>query len=799
MNYTIKEINKYGAKIADQDIVTGLIQLGHEVEEVIDLNIPGLVIGQVVECIKHPDSDKLSLTKVNVGNETIQIVCGAPNVRQDLKVIVATEGTFIPAINLTITPVKLRGEDSNGMLCSLAELGLPKAVLNKADIDGICELPADAPVGASACQYLGLNDKIMDISLTADRGDCQNYAGMVNDLKALINNTDKFASHSFEGNLWASETPVYSGENQIPAVVEAPDTIFYSTQLIENVEIKSSPIFEQIFLMKNGVKPQNNIVDNSNYGLLTYGIPTHAFDADKLVGKLSVKLTTDTMPFVGLDENEYTLAPNTLVIADDVKIVAVAGVMGSNDTKITLDTKNVLFELAIFDPTQVRLAAKQLGFKTDASIRYEKGVNYGAIDVTRKMLVANFGGKANKPFIAIDNPEARLTIKLEAQSIKRVLGIEIDFTIVKQILEDLLFEITCSDETSALVVVPSHRHDIDFENDLVEEVIRVYGIDNIEIGDHLPSFNKLKSIHDNTSLVVERKLEQAMLASGMSQVVTYSLTSEEKLKLFNHVQEPVKLAYPISKERSIYRQSLVNSLIETAKYNLDRQQTMSSIFEIADTYHVNTQHMVEKSIVQTRMFSGLLTGANQHSYLGAKRNFDFYDLKAMLSNGLSVIIPDLQFKQADLGFPELNKYATANVYSGEQKLGYIATVHPAFVKKAKYPIFVFELNFDLIVQAAKLTTNYQQVTNAPAVDRDFTITVDETVSYGKLLEVLADVRYINDVKLVDIYAGEHIEDGKIACTINVQFAINGQTLTSEQVETEVAKIMENIKNNGYKI
>lgn len=795
MNYTINELKKYGVKLSDTDIENGLIQLGHEVEEVQDLNVEGLVVGEVVECIPHPNSDKLSLTQVNTGTETVQIVCGAPNVRAGLKVIVATEGTHIPAIDLTIKPVKLRGQESNGMLCSLAELGLPKSVLNNKDVDGICELPADSPVGTSACQYLGLDDKIMDVSLTADRGDCQNYAGVVNDLKALSNNQAEFADCKFEANLWASETPSYAGTKQVAAEVLAENTIFYSTQLIEGVEISESSIFEQIFLMKNGVKPQNNIVDNSNYGLLTYGIPTHAFDADKIEGQIIVTKTTTEESFLGLDGNEYNLDVDTLVIRDQVKIVAVAGVMGSDATKITNDTTNVLFELAIFDPSEVRLAAKQLGFKTDASIRYEKGVNYGAIDVTRKMLVDNFGGTANTPYIAADLGHQAHSIKLEAASIKRVLGIDIDFTVVKSILADLMFEIASEDQTSVTYTVPTHRHDVDFENDLVEEVIRVYGIDNIEISDHLPSFNKIKSIHDNTGLVVERKLEQAMLATGLSQVVTYSLTSNEKLNLFNtDLGQVVELAYPISNERCVYRQSLVNSLIETAKYNLDRQMKHSSIFEIADTYRT-----VGDQITQKRLVSGLLTGSNEDMYLGVKRNFDFYDLKAMLEAALSELAIDIRLEATDLQLAELNKYATANVYAGDVLLGYIATVHPAFVKKAKYPIYVFELNFDTIVEIANLQSDYSPVTNAPAMDRDFTITVAKDVIYGELLSILDGVDYISDIKLVDIYDGEHIEDGYKACTINIRFAINGQTLTSEMVEAEVTKIVENVNKKGYKL
>lgn len=793
MNCTINELRKYGVKLSDNDIIEGLIQLGHEVEEVTDMNIEGLVIGEVVECDAHPDSEKLSLTKVNIGSEQIQIVCGAPNVRKGLKVIVATLNTYIPTLDLEIKPVKLRGEASNGMLCSLAELGLSKSVLNQKDIDGICELPSDAPVGMSACEYLGLNDKILDISLTADRGDCQNYAGLINDLKALSNNQETFTEFKFENNLWTSEKQNFVGEKQISANVLEETTIYYSTQVIENVNITDSSIFEQIFLMKNGIKPQNNVVDNTNYGLLTYGIPTHAYDADKIKSTVTVCKTTKEELFVGLDGNEYNLAKDTLVVKDEEKIIAVAGVMGSFETRVTKDTKNILFELAIFDSSLVRLGSKQLGFKTDASIRYEKGVNYGAIDVTRKMLVNNIGENANSEYVACDNTTKAKEIKLNFDSVKKVLGIDIEKNTIKSILKDLSFKALNEDEFSVLYQVPTHRHDIDFENDLIEEVIRVYGIDKIDISTHLASFNNIKPIQDNKDLIVERKLENAMLASGMSQVVTYSLTSEQELTKFTtNSLPPVKLAYPISNERCVYRQSLISNLIETAKYNLDRQMDHSCIFEIANTY---TQ---ENEIVQKRLFSGLVTGRCEDVYMGSKRNFDFYDLKSMMSQGLLGVLENIHFEAVDLGLDELNKYATANVYCDNQLLGYIATVHPAYVKKAKYPIYVFELDFDQIVKCSKLTTDYKVVTNQPISERDFTMNVSKEVTYSQITSIIEGTKYVENIKLIDIYEGDQIEDGMKAVTIKVRFALEGQTLTNEMVSEDADLIIENIKNKGFK-
>ncbi len=795
MNYTINELRKYGVKLEDKDIENGLIQLGHEVEETINMYTKGIVIGEVIECVKHPNSDKLSITKVNIGSEILQIVCGAPNVRVGLKVLTATNGVYIKELDLKIKEIKILDVSSNGMLCSLSELGLSKSVLNEKDTNGICELPIDSPIGADGCQYLGLDDKILDVSLTADRGDCQNYAGVVNDLKTLSNNQGSDDTYTFTSDILDCVKANYQTEQSQNITIEATKTKYYSTQLIKDVNVCESKLKEQIFLMKHGIKPQNSLVDNSNYGLLTYGIPTHVFDYDKITGQISVKYTSEGEKFIALDGNEYSLDAGTLVVCDELKIIAIAGVIGSFETKVTSETKNILFELAIFDPTDVRLAAKQIGFKTEASIRYEKGVNYDAINKVRNELVANFGGTAMNPQIAIATTPKNKQITLNFDTIKRVLGIEIKRELAKSILNDLKFIAADENEHQITYTVPTHRHDVDFENDLVEEIIRVYGIDKIEISDHLPSFNKTKKIHNNFKLLVERKIEDGFLSNGLSQVVTYSLTSEQKISKFNARNEaPVKLAYPLSNERALYRQSLVQSLIECAKYNFDRQMTSSTIFEIANTYYIEQDEIKER-----RLVAGLVSGIHEEEYLGVKRNFDFYDLKAIVEASLKEVNVAISLTAHDFQYDELNKYASAKISCGDVNLGYIATIHPNYVKKAKYPIHIFELDLDILCTLATLKPTYKQVTNAPSVERDYTITTNRSVTYDQVLKVLDGVLYISDVKLMDLYSGAHIASDKHAYTIKLKFEINGQTLTSEMIDAQANKIIDNIKLNNYQI
>lgn len=791
MNYSINQLKKYGVKLKTEEIVQGLINLGHEVEEVIDLNIPGLVIGEVVTCNPHPDSDKLNITTVNIGSEQLEIVCGAPNVRQGLKVIVATVGTYLPHLDLEIKPATIRNQVSNGMLCAIAELGFNKRVLNERDHSGICELPSDAPIGTDANQYLGIDDKILDVSLTADRGDCQNYFGVINDLKAYINYN--FPQYSFTNQILNAEPNLkYATGKSREVKVEADTTIYYSAQEIGGVKVTDSDLTMQIFLMKHGIKPQNNVVDYSNYCLLTYGIPTHTFDSDKVCGEVIVKYTDQEQVFTALDGNAYTLSPNTLVICDQEKIIALAGVMGSDETKITEATTNVLLEIAIFDPSSVRLGAKNIGGKTDASIRYEKGVNYDSIDSIRSYLKV-IGSDFYQPSIPCDKFVKKPDVEIDYLQANTVLGTAISSAEIKDILFHLDFQIGEESGQSARFSIPAHRHDIEFHNDLVEEVIRVYGIDKIANKQVLTSFNLISKITKDNSLTVIRHLEDLMLGYGLDQVVTYSLTSEANCNLFTNLSyEQIKLMHPISSERVSYRQGLIYSLIETAKYNLARQQKQSKLFEIGDTYYLDNGEVVQK-----RKLSGLITGENQPEYLGVKRNYDFYDLKAVVEQGLQKILGDLDFIQADLEIDNLNPYASCRVFTNGRELGYIAAVSPSYTKKIKTPVFVFELDLDLIIEFSKLQSEYQVISDAPLSERDLTITTTTDVSYRELLSIFTNVNYINEIKLIDIYQGENVESGHQAYTLKVIFGINGQTLTSEIVDEQVKIVVENIRKQNY--
>lgn len=794
MYYSKQKINSANINLQTNEIAEYLIQLGHEVESYENYAIDGLKIGHVLSVEKHPEADKLQIVKVDIKTQTLQIVCGAPNIAVDQKVIVATIDTVLPAVGLTIKPVQLKGVESNGMICSISELGMPKSVLSNHDIDGIHVLDQDAPVGEDAAEYLGLNDIIFDVSLTADRGDCLNYKGIINDLGALYKYNQKIEwQASINDNLEVAAVDLIDNPYSIANEVEA--TSYFSHRLCRNVKITESSIQNRLFLMKHGIKPQNNIVDLSAIAMLEYGIPTHMYDADKIVGGLVVKQTSQPEKFVALDGNQYDLEIGTLVISDQEKIVAIAGVMGSDATKITDQTTNVLMEVAVFNPVQTRISAKNLGFKTDASIRFEKGVDLAstiqAYQFITEQLVAN-DCQLSVISEAIAHHIPTNTIEVKFASVKDILGISIEKDHVIEILTALNFKVLDKTNEKLELQIPSIRHDIKYENDIIEEIIRIYGINEIPVSELLLSMNKLSDSTPNLKVFVERFLEEKLLSSGLNQVVSYSLVNEDRLSHFlQSPKQPVKILSPLSKEREYFRQSIVSSLVDIAKYNLDRQQKEVKIFEIANIYEYRDQENINEDM----KVAGLVTGEYQNYFKGAKRNYDFYDLKGVVQS-LFEKGKSLQFKPLTQDIKQLNPYAAADIVIDGKIIGFIGELVPTYVKKSKYPIFVFELNLDDMLQELNFEIDYQQISNAPTIERDLTFVAPVEKTYEQFQTIFEDIEYLQQYKLVDVYSGDKVASGMHAITINLMFAAD-RTLTSEEVETQVQKIIENARTNGY--
>lgn len=782
MNLSLNKIREYNIDVNSQELDDMLTQLGHEVETVDDLYVDKLVVGEVLEKEKHPDADKLNIAKVDVGKEVLQIVCGAPNLEKNQKVIVALIGAEIKGVK--IAKVELKGIESSGMICSLAELGLNKNVLNSKDVDGICPLPSDAQIGSDACMYLGMDDEILDISLTADRGDCQNYQGIINDLKGLL----CYESKEFQLYNETTSEVASSIENPFDIQCTVEENKYFSHLLIEGVTVKDSLLKKQIELMKNNIRPQNNVVDTINLSMLEYGLPLHGYDADTIKGKLEVRKLQESESFLALDEKEYKLEKGTQVICDDEKIVAIAGVIGSNATKITTSTTRVLLESAIFDSYFVRISAKSILKKTDASIRFEKGVDQSRLKDSVNYVVNELMQDSDievSDLLEINNLDLnKRTISIDFENVRNVLGIAIDDSTISEILKSLDFEVD-----NNVIRVPFARHDINYQNDIAEEIIRIYSIDNVDVEESYETINVTNKLNDVNELSI-RKVEDLLLSLSLDQTITYSLTSMEEVNYFSsNTNEPVQLLHPISSEKNTYRKSLAKSLIDVALYNFKRMQNESKIFEIGNIYY-----SVNSEIVEETKIAGLLSGLKGNYYQGDKRPYNFFDLKAIVQSFFKEINLSVEFAKMDIPIAELNPYANSNIIVDGKVIGYLGQVHIDLLGKHKYPMFIFEIDYSKINIAINSTTSYEKINEYPSIERDLTLNGGIDVEAEVFDKLFREINYLEIYKLMDIY----IKGDSKAFTYKLTFTSKSKTLTMEEIDEQINVIIrlankENIK------
>ncbi len=781
------ELKKYGIDLSVSELEEKLIQLGHEVEEVVVYENDKLVVGYVESIKAHPDADKLNVCQVNIGDEVVQIVCGAPNVDQGQYVIVATIGAVLPG-DFKIKKSKIRGQESFGMICSIAELGFDKNNLVDKDYDFIYNFKSQPTPGSSALSHINLDDNILDLGLTANRGDCQSYTGVVRDLRALYN--DKHEIEEFD--------ILTDVEADFEVFNTDADTDFLSAIKINNVEVVQSSEEVRFFLALHNMKPQNNIVDYANYSMMQTGIPMHTYDADKLVGNIKTVVLDKEAKFVAIDEKEYTLPAGTLTIQDDEKIVSIASVIGSFETRVTDSTKNLLVEIGHFDPVKVRISATSIFKKTDASMRGEKNVDSVAVFAAYKMF--NDLVKKEKEDVVISDLVFSNEIEIRSKLIKlnhfdvfKVLGIDISIDEVKTILSNLHFELVREADNELTYLVPTWRFDIFNDHDLIEEVIRVYSMDKILDSEVLPSFNLKHNIITDKKVKIERDLENLVLSLGLDQVVTYSLVSEEELLAFGgDIDKSVELMMPLSSKRRYYRQSLLPSLLETAKYNLDRQQDSSSIFEIANVYTKEADEIIE-----TFKLAGLMVGAKHNSFVDGMANYDFYDLKGVVESIFNHYNMEFEITVSDNAHDELNPYATANIIHDGIVVGFIGLKHVNYFKKIKQDVIMFEVDLGKIDHKLIKEINYKKVVSNPSVVRDLTFNCAQSINYSEVESIFEKIAHLQSVKLKDIYEGENIKDGMRAITLALEFNSAEVTLTGEIVDASIDKIVRKAVEKGF--
>ena len=746
------------------------------------LNATNLVIGEVLECEMHPDSDHLHVCKVNVGKEILQIVCGAPNVRKGLKVIVALPGAKLPGGE--IKKGVIRGQESSGMLCSIAELGLESKFLSKEDKEGIHELPIDAKVGEDPIKFMEMDDSVIDFELTANRGDLLSILGMAHEVAAIYDKKVK------DIDLKHKENSENINDN-FKVVRNTKNCSIFLAKKVKNVTIKESPKFIKNRLIASGIRPINNVVDISNYVMLETGQPLHYYDADTLNGMLEVRMAKENEKLTTLDEIERTLSEEDIVISDGKKAIGLAGVMGGLDTEITEKTKNIIIEAAIFDSVKIRKTSKNI-LRSEASTRFEKGLDpnrtYMAIERSCNLLekyadAEIVGGLIESSEVSLEGSKIDITY----EDINKVLGTTIPKDVVLDVFRRLGFEYEEAGE-KVTVLVPKRRLDIAIKEDLIEEVGRIYGVNNIE--GKIPELPIKKGSFDK----VTRQIRNKMVDLGLNETLSYILVNNKEAKDFTKDEtEIIPLLDPMTEERNTLRHSILPSLYKIYEYNKSHYNKNVSIFEIGKTFYKRQNEYGEE-----KKIACLMTG---DFYLGIdKKQVDFYIIKGIAeelldylgyANRYSFVIND--------SIPDtFHPGKSAAISVNNDIVGFIGRVHP---NKAKEEIYVMEINLDKLLSKKVGKMKYKEVSKFPSVKKDLAVVVDKNVTAGEIATFIkkAAGSLLIGSEVFDVYTGTGMEENKKSIAYSLEFGANDRTLTDEEINQVLDKIIINLEKQGFSL
>ncbi len=735
-----------------------------------------LVIGEVIECVNHPDSDHLHVCKVNVGNEVLQIVCGAPNVRTGLKVIVALDGANLPGG--VIKKGIIRGQESNGMLCAMSELGLEHKFLTDKDIKGIHELPSDAKVGDDPIKYLQLDDEVIDFELTSNRGDLLSILGMAYEIGALYNKKVKDIDLTFKEN---NEDI----NNSFMVDVKTDNCPLFLAKKVKNVTIKESPDFIKNRLIASGIRPINNVVDISNYVMLETGQPLHYYDSNRLGDTLVVRMADEGEKLTTLDNIERALSNNDIVIANNYEAVGLAGVMGGLTTEIEEDTKDIIIESAIFDKTLVRKTSKKI-LRSEASNRFEKGLDpkrtYMAMmrscHLLEKYADAEIvGGMVEYNTLDMDDEVVPITVN----KINQVLGTELEEDTILDIFTRLGFTYEKTDE-NILVTVPTRRCDISITEDLIEEVGRIYGIDNIQ-GRVMTLPVKPGNVNKNNRIIRNK-----LASLGLNETLSYALIPYSEVKKYTLDEfEIVKLLDPMSEDRNSLRYSLIPSLMSIYEYNKARGNKDICIYEIGKGFSkINGEYHEESKLAI------LMTGLYN---LGMKpKKVNFYTIKGIMEELLDYLGYSNRYSLKVEDIPnELHPGQSASIILNNVKIGIIGKVHPSVTKD---DIYVLEINLDKMFTFRVKQMQYKEISKFPGVKKDLAFVVDKKITAQEVMAAIkkAGGRLVTDIKVFDVYEGENVETGKKSLAFSLTFEDATKTLNDEEVMTVFNRIIEEVEN-----
>ncbi|HIE1966812.1 TPA: phenylalanine--tRNA ligase subunit beta [Staphylococcus aureus] len=764
-----------------------ITRTGIEVDDLIDYtkDIKNLVVGFVKSKEKHPDADKLNVCQVDIGeDEPVQIVCGTPNVDAGQYVIVAKVGGRLPG-GIKIKRAKLRGERSEGMICSLQEIGISSNYIPKSFESGIYVFSEAQVPGTDALQALYLDDQVMEFDLTPNRADALSMKGTAYEVAALYNTKmTKPETTSNELDLSANDelTVTIENEDKVP---------YYSARVVHDVTIEPSPIWMQARLIKAGIRPINNVVDISNYVLLEYGQPLHMFDQDAIGSQqIVVRQANEGEKMTTLDDTERELLTSDIVITNGQTPIALAGVMGGDFSEVKEQTSNIVIEGAIFDPVSIRHTSRRLNLRSESSSRFEKGIATEfvdeAVDRACYLLQTYANGKVLKDRVSSGELGAFITpIDITADKINRTIGFDLSQNDIVTIFNQLGFDTEINDDVIT-VLVPSRRKDITIKEDLIEEVARIYGYDDIP--STLPVFDKVTSGQLTDRQYKTRMVKEVLEGAGLDQAITYSLVSKEDATAFSMQQrQTIDLLMPMSEAHASLRQSLLPHLIEAASYNVARKNKDVKLFEIGNVFFANGEGELPD---QVEYLSGILTGdyvVNQ--WQGKKETVDFYLAKGVVDRVSEKLNLEFSYRRADID--GLHPGRTAEILLENKVVGFIGELHPILAADNDLKrTYVFELNFDALMAVSVGYINYQPIPRFPGMSRDIALEVDQNIPAADLLSTIHahGGNILKDTLVFDVYQGEHLEKGKKSIAIRLNYLDTEETLTDERVSKIQAEI-----------
>lgn len=763
-----------------EELAVKITKGGLNVENVIVKNIKNLVIGEITECTNHPDSDHLHVCMVNDGKEIRQIVCGAPNVREGLKVIVALPGAILPG-NVEIKAGKIRGVESNGMICAKFELGLEEKT-EETYAAGITELGSDAVVGEDPIAYLGVDDTIYDLDNHKRRNnDVYYHIGFAYEVASVLNKKVTLPDASYK----ETKEDIKDYFSLDVATDKCP---FYCAKMVKNVQIGESPDFIKKRLTNAGMRPINNVVDISNYVMLEYGQPMHFFDYDKLGKKILVRDASDKEEIITLDGKKRILSSKDIVITDGDKAVCIAGVMGGENTEVDENTKTILIESAIFDSVSIRTTAQRLDLKSEASIRYGKGLNYeytiAAINRACHLLEKYAGGEVLSGMIKHDKiDKTKKELDFKSSEVSKLLGIDITDDDVKTELERLDFEYNYKDGNFH-VVIPPRRLDIDPNvNDIAEEIGRFYGYENLV--STLPRVPIRRGVYA-PDVKIRKEISKRLRSLGLNECKTYTLTSPDMAKLFKYDDmKNIILPNPMSSDKSIVRTSILPSLLNTYEYNKARKVNDILLYEISKTYNVDYSEVQKVALLMKGDYV-------ISSWNNASVKVDFYLIKGIVEN----VLDYLGFKnrysfEVDANIPELHPGVSARIMLDRKEIGIIGRIHPSLYKES---IYVCEFAINPLMTNTK-PIKYKEANKFPDIVKDVAFIVDNNITSQEIETIIkkSGGRLLTNIEVFDVY--NEISEGKKSLAYKLTFTDQNRTLTDDEVMEVFNKIIADVTKN----